>query len=109
MKRIGSIVIGGVGLLGALGLAPAAARGQGASCGYQGAVYSDGALSCQRGVQVQCLDGRWVSQEETCTEQYGGAGGQLRMESGAEQPAPTDDPMPSDSDVAPPDPNPGDY
>ena len=96
-------------LLAALGLAPDLAAAQGASCAYQGSVYSDGALSCQRGVQVQCMNGQWVNQEETCTEQYGGAGGQLRMESGAVEPAPTDGFVPSDSDVAPPDPNPGDY
>lgn len=85
------------------------AASQGDSCSYQGSVYSDGALSCQGGVQVQCLGGRWVNQERTCTEQYGGAGGDLRMESGAEVPAPTDAFMPSDSEVAPPDPNPQDY
>lgn len=92
----------------ALGAAlPAFAQGQG--CAYQGSVYSDGALSCQRGVQVQCMNGEWIDQGQTCTPQYGGAGGQLDMDSGAERPAPPDDFLPGDSNVAPPDPNPGDY
>jgi len=107
MRRIG--LFGMVVILAPFFLLAGDADAQGASCAYQGSVYSDGALSCQGGVQVQCMNGAWVSQEETCTEQYGGAGGDLRMQSGSEAPAPTDSLMPSDSQVAPSDPDPGDY
>ena len=85
-----------------IGLAPAAAYAQGHACVYGGSEYSDGALSCQRGVQQQCLNGGWVDQGESCMEDSGGAGGQLRMDSGAEEPASTDTFMPGDSQVAPP-------
>lgn len=94
MKR--SIVLGIL-----MALAPAAARAQGHACVYRGSDYSDGALSCQRGVQMQCLGGEWVDQGQTCTEMDGGAGGSLGMDSGAEEPAPTDAFMPGDSQVAP--------
>jgi hypothetical protein len=85
-----------------IALAPAAARAQGHPCVYQGSEYSDGALSCQRGEQVQCMNGEWVDQAETCAGDYGGATGQINMDSGAERPAPTDTFMPGDSQVAPP-------
>lgn len=84
-----------------LALAPAAAQAQGHACVYQGSEYSDGALSCQRGAQVQCLNGEWVDQGRTCTEADGGARGSLGMDTGAEEPAPTDAFMPGDSPVAP--------
>lgn len=89
--------------------AASTASAQGQSCSYEGSVYSDGALSCQRGTQSQCMNGSWVEQGETCTPQYGGAAGQMGMESGAENPQGTDAFMPGDSQVAPSDPNPGDY
>jgi hypothetical protein len=90
MKRsVAHVVLGVV-----IGLAPAAAYAQGHACVYGGSEYSDGALSCQHGVQQQCLNGGWVDQGESCTENSGGAGGQLRMDSGAEGPAPTDAFMP---------------
>lgn len=107
MRRIGRFALAGT--VAALLLGAEHAAAQGAPCSYEGSVYSDGSLSCQRGVQVQCMNGAWVNQEETCTEQYGGAGGELQMPSGSEQPAPTDAFVPSDSQVAPPDPDPGDY
>jgi hypothetical protein len=84
-----------------LALAPAAARAQGHACVYRGSEYSDGSLSCQRGTQQQCFDGEWVDQGRTCTETDGGAAGSLGMDTGAEEPAPTDAFMPGDSPVAP--------
>jgi hypothetical protein len=98
MKR--SVARVALGLL--LGLSPAAARAQGQPCSYQGSEYSDGALSCQHGQQVQCLGGDWVDQGQTCTADSGGAPGQMGMDSGAEEPAGTDAFMPGDSQVAPP-------
>jgi hypothetical protein len=95
-----NVVVGALGML--LGLAPAAASAQGHACVYGGAEYSDGALSCQHGVQVQCLNGGWVDQGETCVEDSGGASGRLQMDSGGEGPASTSDFMPGDSQVAPP-------
>ena len=88
-------------LAAALGLAAGSARAQGQPCIYGGSEYSDGALSCQRGEQVQCMNGEWVDQNQTCTESSGGATGTLGMDSGAEQPQPTNGFMPGDSQVAP--------
>ncbi len=88
-------------LAASIGLVPGLARAQGHPCNHGGSQYSDGALSCQRGEQVQCMNGDWVSQGQTCTESSGGAGGSLGMESGAEEPQPTDAFMPGDSQVAP--------
>ena len=85
-----------------LALSPAAARAQGQPCAYQGSQYSDGSLSCQHGVQQQCLGGNWVDQGQTCTGDSGGAAGQMGMDSGAEEPAGTDAFMPGDSQGAPP-------
>jgi hypothetical protein len=52
--------------------------------------------------QVQCLNGGWVDQGETCTENDGGASGGISMDAGAEAPQSTDSFMPGGSQVAPP-------
>ncbi len=36
-------------------------------CFYDGATFSDGAVSCQGGVRYKCDDGDWKSKHEACT------------------------------------------
>jgi hypothetical protein len=36
-------------------------------CLYDGATFSDGAISCQDGVRYKCDDGDWKSKHEACT------------------------------------------
>jgi hypothetical protein len=98
--RLSSVFLAAV-----VALAPVAARAQGSPCRYGGSEYSDGSLSCQRGEQVQCLNGQWVAQDETCAEESGNAAGNMNMESGAEEPLPTDTFMPGDTQAAPPSPD----
>lgn len=38
-------------------------------CFYRGTMYSDGAASCQSGVQYRCNIGEWVSLGSSCTEE----------------------------------------
>jgi len=96
-RRLTRVALGGL-----LVLAPAAARAQGHPCVYEGSEYSDGAISCQHGAQVQCMKGRWVDQAQTCVGAYGGAAGRMKRDSGAERAVPTGAFMPGDSQVARP-------
>jgi hypothetical protein len=60
------IVAGVVGLALALGAQPRIVRA-GDDCKYDGARFSDGALSCQAGKRYKCDDGEWKSKDERCT------------------------------------------
>ena len=69
-------VIGGGSALGTIGGAATGALvgheigehadAENGSCSYHGNTYSDGSLSCQRGYEYSCRDGRWVSGERGC-------------------------------------------
>ena len=65
LKR--SLIVAGVaGLALALGAQPRIVYA-GDDCSYDGAKYSDGALSCQDGKRYKCDDGEWKSKDERCT------------------------------------------
>lgn len=37
-------------------------------CFYRGAIYSDGANTCQHGAQYRCSDGDWMAMGSVCTD-----------------------------------------
>jgi hypothetical protein len=67
-------------------------------CMYGGQFYGPGAVSCQAGSQVQCVDGRWNPLGLACADEGAGTGG-MREQPGVPQagdgavpPAPRDAP-----------------
>jgi hypothetical protein len=61
------VVVGAVAL--AFGIDAAAHSAlAGDRCVYDGTPYSDGAFSCQGGVQFKCDDGDWKSKHQPCSQ-----------------------------------------
>ena len=66
MSKYSLIVAALVGIGLALVAQPRIVRA-GDDCSYDGARFSDGALSCQDGKRYKCDDGEWKSKDERCT------------------------------------------
>jgi hypothetical protein len=66
--RLPVLAAGAIGLACLVGGAVSGARA-GEGCIYQGAMYSDGAFTCQAGVRFKCDDGDWKSKKERCTSE----------------------------------------
>jgi hypothetical protein len=57
----------GAALAGMIACVPGSARAANDSCFFKGAMFSDGAMSCQTGAQFRCKDGDWKATGSQCT------------------------------------------
>ena len=82
MKR----TIGGIAVVIGLVSAPGHAAEQ---CPYDHQLFSSGWVSCQKGSQFRCVDGKWQDLGLRCADQDAHDGG-VRVQPGVNEPAVTD-------------------
>jgi hypothetical protein len=59
----------GAAVLAIMASGPSVAQAAQARCFYKGAIFSDGAMSCQSGAQFRCKDGDWKSTGFACSDE----------------------------------------